>query len=89
MPRKDGELTIGEIRELVKAHRKLSTMPPPRGLTRAQLIDWAKKKGYDLDLKNGKIKKTRLYKKTITLDVAKEVDKDKKEKAALKQNKNN
>jgi hypothetical protein len=87
MPRKDGELTIGEIRELLKAHRKLSTMPPDKKLTRAELIDWAKKKGYDLDVKNGKIKKTRLYKRTVTLDVAKEVDKDKKAKAALKQNK--
>ena len=65
MPRKDGELTIGEIRELVKAHRKLSTMPPPRGLTRAQLIDWAKKKGYDLDLKNGKIKKTKCFRSRL------------------------
>ena len=89
MPRKDGELTIGEIRELIKAHRQLTTQMAPRGLSRQQLLAWAKKKGYDIDVKKGTIKRRKVYTGNISLEKAKNVDKDEKQKAALKQNKKN
>tara|TARA_Y100001934_G_scaffold254530_1_gene320492 strand:- start:130 stop:2046 length:1917 start_codon:yes stop_codon:yes gene_type:complete len=82
-----GQLTIAEIRKLIKAHNKLVSIKIPPKTDRDGLISILEKNGYKIDHKKQEIQPlTRPRKPTITLNQAKVITKP-KEKTELEKQK--
>ena len=73
-----GELTAGEIRKLIRGHNKLTNIKVPSGLDRQGLIDFLKKKNFEIDHGAQRlIDKAPARGKSISLDTAKAITKPK------------
>jgi len=69
-----GELTLPELRKLVKAHNKLQSIQVPAGINRDGMIKLIEKNGFDINHKQEKIiPKTRPRRQDVSLARAKKI----------------
>jgi len=84
-----GELTTPEIRKLIKAHNILVSIKIPVGAKRDDIISIIKKRGYDIDHKQQKLKQVKNVPvpKTVSVASAKKIipSKTKEQKEQKKQ----
>tara|TARA_R110000803_G_scaffold11436_3_gene34129 strand:- start:1927 stop:2298 length:372 start_codon:yes stop_codon:yes gene_type:complete len=72
MPPKKSEITLAELKRLVRTHNVLSKIPIPKGIDRAGLIQVIEKNKFMVDLEAKTIKaKPRTRKVLGTIDLAK------------------
>lgn len=83
---KKGELTLAEIKNLVRQHNKLSTIVISKK-SRAQLIEEVEGLGYRIDHDKKQIKKVRIPKKNRVLKVSDKGDTSTQKKKKVKQKK--